>query len=496
MERQPKTDISSSASARPGNVLAGKYRVERELGRGGMGLVVEATHLQLGERVAIKLLLPGASVRADAFERFLREGRAAARIRSAHVARVHDAGVLETGEPYLVLEYLEGVDLRTLLQERGSLSVDTAVSYVLQVCEALAEAHSLGIIHRDLKPGNIFLTLRADGSEAVKVIDFGISKITSLATAGSQAPSITATDAAMGTPSYMAPEQMRSARAADARADIWSLGVVLYGLLTGSPPFSGETMVEVYDQILKGPPSLRAARRDVPAQLERIVQRCLRFDRAERYGDVGQLAAALAEIAPPAGRLSAERAMRTARGASPANFRASIEPSSEPEHPTTEVVREPSWPRRRGEERQASPQRAAPAARLIASPSLAPAPRRSVHRRTARPFLALALAALGVMTTPYSPYSPSADASPPETVIRKSVVHHDAAPSAPAATPVLPASPALLPPPTIAKGATAPSVSVVILRRPPPRSRPTGTPGPRAIGYVGPALPGMAKTPD
>ena len=303
---------------RPGDVFAGKYRVERLLGRGGMGLVVAARHLHLGERVAIKLLLPGSPVTPGAFARFVREGQTAARMRSEHVARVHDAGVLETGEPYLVLEYLEGVDLRTLVRKRGPLSIDTAVVYVLQVCEALAEAHSLGIVHRDLKPANLFLTHRADGSSVVKVIDFGISKITSTEPEDGESASLTAHGSAMGTPSYMAPEQMRSARAVDGRADIWSLGAVLHWLLTGSAPFAGETMIEVYDSILKGGVSLRAARAEAPPELDEVVSCCLRVDPSGRYQNVGQLAAALAGIVAPEDRLSAERAIRISEGSEPA----------------------------------------------------------------------------------------------------------------------------------------------------------------------------------
>src|SRR3954465_531507 len=161
-----------------GQILAGKFRIERVLGQGGMGVVVAATHLQLDQRVALKFLLPEALSNPEAVERFAREARAAVKIKSEHVARVADVGTLESGAPYMVMEYLEGSDLATWLQQRGKLPVEQAIEFVLQACEAIAEAHALGIVHRDLKPANLFVIQRADGVLAVKVLDFGISKAT------------------------------------------------------------------------------------------------------------------------------------------------------------------------------------------------------------------------------------------------------------------------------------------------------------------------------
>ncbi len=411
MERHPEKDRSLPASMRAGRVLAGKYRVEWVLGRGGMGIVVAATHLLLGELVAVKLLLLARlcePMRSSASSVRARGGADPERACGARSRRRRP----RDGEPYLVLEYLDGLDLRALLRERGRLSVDTAVLYVLQICEALAEAHSLGIIHRDLKPGNIFLTRRADGSEVVKVIDFGISKIAAPSVAEGEASPLTTGDSAMGTPSYMAPEQMRSARAVDARADLWSLRAVLFELLTGASPFAGETMIEVYDRILKGAPSLCALRGDVPPGLEEVVLRCLRFDRDARYEDIGQLAAALAELAPPAGRLSAERALRIARGApladeplvaerlSEGESGAAVKPadgevglaSAAPstlergvteesfasECPTTGVMQEPSW--LPGQGRAHEPSRPASISAPPAIARAASAPRASINR--------------------------------------------------------------------------------------------------------------------
>ncbi|WP_437730329.1 serine/threonine-protein kinase [Sorangium sp. So ce1335] len=298
-----------------GDVLADKYEVERVLGEGGMGVVVAARHLLLGERVAIKFLLPKARERADLVARFLREGQAAARIRSEHVTRVYDVGTLARGEPYLVMEYLEGTDLKALLRDRGPLPVELACDYLLQACEALAEAHALGIVHRDLKPGNLFLSQRADGSPLLKVIDFGISKM-ALGAAESAAPrehDMTESSAMLGSPLYMAPEQMVSSKNVDARADVWSMGAILYQLLTGAIPFRGDSVMEIYDRILEGPPRLGALRADVPGRIDWVVQRCLQKSPADRFGNIAELAAELAPFAPPHAQHLAERAARVLR---------------------------------------------------------------------------------------------------------------------------------------------------------------------------------------
>ena len=210
-------------SIEPGQILAGKFQIERVLGRGGMGVVVAAQHLQLGQLVALKFLLPEALRNPEVTERFLREARAAVRLKSEHVGRVIDVGTLDDGAPYLVMEYLEGQDLDSFREEHERLPVAQVVSFVLQASEAIAEAHSIGIIHRDLKPANLFLTVRADGSPTVKVLDFGIAK----ATEGSEDFSLTKTATVMGSPAYMSPEQLRSARDVDARSDIWAIGVIL-----------------------------------------------------------------------------------------------------------------------------------------------------------------------------------------------------------------------------------------------------------------------------
>ncbi|MEZ4314973.1 MAG: serine/threonine-protein kinase [Polyangiaceae bacterium] len=221
--------------AKPGDIVAGKYLVDRVLGVGGMGAVVAATHTQLDQRVAIKFLLPQMLGSREVVERFQREARAAAKIRSEHVVRVSDVGTLDGGVPFIVMEFLEGKDLGELLQRRGPLPVPLAVDYVLEACEALAEAHAAGIVHRDLKPSNLFLARRADETDIVKVLDFGISKqITPEALQSS--PSLTRTTDVFGSPTYMSPEQLKASRDVDTRADLWALGVILFELISGAPP--------------------------------------------------------------------------------------------------------------------------------------------------------------------------------------------------------------------------------------------------------------------
>jgi serine/threonine-protein kinase len=274
-----------------------------------MGVVLAATHLQLGERVAIKLLLSGAVADATARARFFREARAAAKIRSEHVARVYDIGTLESGEPFLVMEFLEGSDLDTRVRQRGPLPIHEAVEHILQACEAFAEAHSLGIIHRDIKPANLFVTARADGTPAVKVIDFGISKLTEPATSAGLA--ITKTTEVRGSPLFMSPEQLIATRDVDERSDIWSLGVSLFNLLTAAHPFPAQTLPVLYSRVLHGDPvPLRALLPDAPASLEATILRCLEKRAADRFASVAELAVALAEHAPPHARVSVGRAVR------------------------------------------------------------------------------------------------------------------------------------------------------------------------------------------
>jgi serine/threonine-protein kinase len=292
-----------------GQVVAGKYRIDSVIGEGGMGYVVVAHHLQLDTKVAIKLLRAELASNAEAVERFAREARAAVRITSRHVARVFDVGTLESGAPYMVMEYLEGGDLSNLIQKRGPLPITEAVDYVLQACEAIADAHAAGIVHRDLKPANLFGARRPDGSITVKVLDFGISKLTG---AGAGALNHTKTTAIMGSPFYMSPEQMESTRGVDIRTDIWGLGVILYELVTGRTPFEGNALPEVCLRVAtQQPPPLRSLRADAPVALELVILRCLEKDRDKRYGNVARLAVALRDLASPRGRQSVDTILQT-----------------------------------------------------------------------------------------------------------------------------------------------------------------------------------------
>ncbi len=289
-----------------GDILAGKYRIDRVLGLGGMGVVVAATHLQLDQKVALKFMLPEALRLPALVERFAREARAAARLKSDHVARVLDVGTLDSGSPYMVMEYLEGRDLGSIVERQGQMPIEVAVDCVLQACDAVAEAHALGIVHRDLKPRNLFMTGRNDGRALVKVLDFGISKQTT-----SSDLSLTRTTEIIGSPNYMSPEQLRSARSVDERSDIWALGVILYELLTAQVPFVAESVTQLTAMVCIEPPRpIESLRADVPRDLVKIVKRCLEKDPAARFQAVAQLAAALQPFAPADSR---DLAVRIAR---------------------------------------------------------------------------------------------------------------------------------------------------------------------------------------
>ncbi|MET0592206.1 MAG: serine/threonine-protein kinase [Polyangiaceae bacterium] len=288
--------------------------MERVLGAGGMGVVVAARHVQLNILVAIKFLLPHVLTNRDAVARFAREARAAVRIKSEHVARVSDVGTLENGAPFMVMEYLEGTDLASYLRSRQRLSVDRALHFVLQACQAIAEAHQLGIVHRDLKPANLFLTRGADGSDVVKVLDFGISKnIDPDASHGTA--SMTTAAGALGSPTYMSPEQLTEAGQVDERTDVWALGVILFEFLTGGPPFRADNLPKLFLAILhQKPPSPATLRPDLPPALVAVILRCLEKDRKKRFANIDEFANALVEIAPARARLSIERIARLAAG--------------------------------------------------------------------------------------------------------------------------------------------------------------------------------------
>jgi serine/threonine-protein kinase len=279
----------------PGDLLAGKYRVERVLGVGGMGIVVSARHLQLDELVAVKFLREKVMDEPEIVVRFLREARAVAKLKSEHVVRVRDVGNLDNGAPYIVMEYLDGETLKEKVKRDGKFPIGHAVDCILHACDALAEAHAHGIVHRDIKPTNLFLTKRPDGRALVKVFDFGISKHTQ-PEGGEQDGELgmTATTSMLGSPLYMSPEQMISSRNVDARTDIWSLGVTLYLLVSGAMPFRADTVPGVCALVLgEAPKRLDEVMSGVPSGLADIVARCLAKDPDKRYASVAELAADL-----------------------------------------------------------------------------------------------------------------------------------------------------------------------------------------------------------
>ncbi len=277
-----------------GSVVAGKYKIERVIGDGGLGVVVAAEHLQLDQRVAIKYLLPATLKKPMLVERFLREGRLAARIKSEHVVRIYDVETLPSGVPYMVMEYLAGSDLRSVLRD-GPIAGPDAVDYLLQACEALAEAHAAGIVHRDLKPENFFLAFGPGGTTSIKILDFGISKLTVDDTRSDGGRPLTTDTDKFGTPAYMSPEQLKASGKVDRRADIWSLGVVLFELLTGRRPFDGESYPEVCTSIMTAEPlPLRDVLPEASAAIETVIIRCLEKSPDKRFQDVGELSQVLA----------------------------------------------------------------------------------------------------------------------------------------------------------------------------------------------------------
>ena len=277
-----------------GDVIASKYRLDRVVGVGGMGVVVEAQHLELEQAVAVKLLRP-TRMTDDNRERFRREAQAAFRLTSEHAVRILDLG--QHGETlYMAMELLDGSDFGQILEAHGRLPVAAAVGYVLQVCEAVAEAHAVGVVHRDLKPENLFLCTRADGTPCVKVLDFGLAKLRG---GGGSRASLTRVNRGMGTPHYMAPEQWLSARDVGPGADIWAIGVILFQLIGGAKPFDDEDEGALCQSVLFGAPTdIDRFVPNPPPGLTEVIMRCLEKKPQHRYLTVGELAGALLPFAP------------------------------------------------------------------------------------------------------------------------------------------------------------------------------------------------------
>jgi len=285
-----------------GEVLAGRYRVENVLGEGGMGLVVAATHVQLGKKVAVKILRPQLASDEEQSARFSREAQAGVRLTGEHSVHVLDVGALSDGTPYMVMEFLVGADLGEVLAQRKKLMPQEAVDYILQAAEGVGEAHAHGIIHRDVKPQNLFLTHRADGSPLVKVLDFGLNKDID------NDKTLTKSRTIFGSPYYMSPEQMKASRDVDARTDIWALGACLYELLVGEPPFEAPTVAELMIKVLQEDPQPPHERSPavLPA-LSEVVLRCLKRKPEERFQAIQGFAAALEPFGSPRSEGTASR---------------------------------------------------------------------------------------------------------------------------------------------------------------------------------------------
>ncbi|HEX8790142.1 MAG TPA: serine/threonine-protein kinase [Polyangiaceae bacterium] len=440
---RPPPSLPSGIPA-PGQVLAGKYTVERVVGVGGMGVVLAARHVELDERVAIKMLLPTLSPVGEPATRFVREARAAIKIRNEHVVRILDVGRLDGGAPYIVMEYLDGSDLSRLVEEIGPLRVEDAVEYVVQACEAIAAAHALGIVHRDLKPANLFLARTGDGRNCVKVLDFGISKISESADGSPRG--LTSTSAIMGTPCFMSPEQLRSTRDVDARADIWSIGAILHSLLTGDPPYDGESNADVSAKIIRDAPTpIRQIRPDVPKEIEDIILRCLEKEPAARFADVAELAHTLAAVTQRESiKASAARVARGAAGVAPTLMSRRSDPPA--------AAAPPSMP--------TGPTRTASAWGETGRHDVPPARGRTALRVGGTLLAAAALVAIGALgVTRLRPAPAPASAAssipvPPSLAVTAPAAPEPSAPPAPAASsaaaeatsaaPMLPPKPALV----------------------------------------------------
>ncbi len=416
----------SEARDHAGDVIDGRYVVEGPIGEGGLGIVVRARHVGLEQTVAIKYLKPRAFETPALVERFEREARLACRLTSEHVVRVQDVGRAPGIGPYMVMEYLVGRDLGTVV-EQGPLPVERAVDYVIQACEALAEAHALGIVHRDIKPDNLFLVERPSEPAIVKLIDFGIARLPRTKSEDGTWKRETQAHERFGTPLYVSPEQLRGPADVDHRTDLWSLGVVLFELVAGHPPFDGDGVPELFANILRGEPaSLQAARPEAPPGLTEVVSRCLEKDPAARFRNVAELALALL---PFASEEADRRVARIRRVVERAGF--SVRPAAASTGPL-------------------EPARPPLASAGITEPHALDVPPEVVRSSRGRAALAVGagLALLVVMALAVAHRSPKAMPAPsvsPASAMLTPAAEPDLAPDVP---PAPPAAPSATPPPT------------------------------------------------
>ena len=488
---------------KPGEELVGKYRVEQVIGAGAMGVVVLAWHIELEQQVAIKFLYPEFACNANGAERFRREARAAVRIRNEHVARVLDVGVLEEQSiPFIVMEYLEGRDLARELKERGPLPALDAIRYVREACEAVAEAHSHGIVHRDLKPANLFLCERLNGVPMIKVLDFGISKLVS---GNPQRLAITDTSILLGSPAYMSPEQLESSRSVDGRSDVWSLGVILYELVSGRLPFNGESVPQLIRSIVMGARAPLTSGELWLAQLEPVVARCLKQERAERFQTIAELCAALDAVAPPGAALPIDRDRTGVAHAEPAPV-AHAEPAAAAEAARPGATgAEGAWGRTHGGRRASWPRRSLPFVALLALIVCGGvwglrSERRAARERVARSaWPTPASSSAAAAPAPASEGAPLSSAPPPQVApVPASESGVTPAPVAPARavigggpparasnTPTAPASTAALPPAPRAVAIERAAVPPAPAATASPTGEPVAPPAPAAAPPVG-----------